>query len=102
MLLLPGRGWLNPPWDLHPLNSPCGRSSRVLTGGRSSPSGTRLIRNVVLTVRVMMVGEFWEFFDASGSSIGIEMVVSVRRMVVLRNRVGSFTFTWICTKVSGS
>lgn len=49
-----------------------------------------------------MVGEFWEFFYASESSIGVRMIVSVRRMEVLGSRVGSITFTWICNKMNGS
>lgn len=50
----------------------------------------------------MMVGEFWEFFYASENSIGVKMIVSVRKMKVLGSRAGSITFTWICTKTNGS
>lgn len=64
--------------------------------------GTRLIRKAILTVRVMMVGEFWVVFDSSGSSIGVRIIVSVRSMEVLRSSVVSITFTWICTKIDGS
>lgn len=64
--------------------------------------GTRLIRKAILTVRVMMVGEFWVVFDSSGSSIGVRIIVSVRSTEVLRSSVVSITFTWICTKIDGS
>ena len=64
--------------------------------------GTRLIRKAILTVRVMMVGEFWVVFDSSGSSIGVRIIVSVRSMEVLRSSVVSVTFTWTCTKMDGS
>lgn len=67
-----------------------------------SAIGTRLIKKAVLTVYVMVVGEFWSFFDRRGSSIGMMMIVSVRSMEVLRSNVVSITFTWICTKMGGS
>lgn len=67
-----------------------------------SVMGIRLIRKAVLTVRVMWVGEFWNVFDRSGSSVGARMVVKVRSMKVLRSSVVSITFTWNCTKMSGS
>lgn len=53
-------------------------------------------------VRVMVVGEFWKFFDRRGSRVGVRMTVSVSSIEVLRSSVGSITFTWICTKMSGS
>ena len=67
-----------------------------------SVMGTRLVIKAVLTVRVMVFGEFWRFFDSSGSSVGVRMIVSVRSMEVLRRSVVSITFTWTCTKICGS
>lgn len=64
--------------------------------------GTRLVRKAVLTVCVMVVGEFWSFFDSSGSSIGVMIIVIVMSMETLKSNVGSITFTWICTKMGGS
>lgn len=64
--------------------------------------GTRLIRKAVLTVRVMVVGEFLRVFDRRGSRIGVRMVISVRVMEVCSNSAVSTTFTWICTKMGGS
>ena len=34
--------------------------------------------------------------------MGVRMIVSVSSMEVLRSRVVSITFTWICTKMCGS
>ena len=62
--------------------------------------GRRLIMKAVLTVCVIMVGVDLSFFDVRGSSRGIVRVVSVIRVSVLS--IVSITFTWICTKVSGS
>lgn len=64
--------------------------------------GTRLIKKAVLTVRVMVAGEFWNVFDSRGSSVGMRMIARVRSMEVLRSSGVSITFTWICTKMSGS
>lgn len=68
----------------------------------NSVIGTRLVRRAVLMACVVMVGEFFRFFDSRGRSIGVRMIVSVRSMDVLRSSVVSTTFTWICTKMSGS
>lgn len=51
---------------------------------------------------MMVGGEFGGVFMARGSRIGVRMIVRVRRIEVLRRRATSTTFTWICTKVSGS
>lgn len=53
-------------------------------------------------VRVMVVEEFWRFFDSSGSSVGVRMTTSVSSIEVLRSSAVSITFTWICTKMGGS
>lgn len=53
-------------------------------------------------MRVMVVGEFWKFFDSSGSSVGVRIIVSVRSIEVLRRSAVSITFTWTCTKICGS
>lgn len=68
----------------------------------NSVIGTRLARNAILTVCVMVAGVFRKFFDMSGSRMGVRIIVSVRRIEVLRSRAGSTTFTWICTKMDGS
>lgn len=64
--------------------------------------GARLVRKAVLTVWVIKVGELLKFFDKRGSKIGVRMIVRVRSIEVLRSSVVSTTFTWICTKISGS
>ncbi len=64
--------------------------------------GTRLIRKAVLTVRVMVVGEFEDVFDTGSSRVGVRMMANVRSREVLRSSVVSITFTWICTKMGGS
>lgn len=64
--------------------------------------GTKLDRKAVLTARVIVAGEFWSFFDSRGSNVGVRMIMSVRRMEVLRSSASSITFTWICTKIGGS
>lgn len=69
---------------------------------RKSDIGIRLIRKAVLMVRMMVVGEFWGFFDRSGSSVGVRIIASVSSMRVLSSSVVSTTFTWICTKMGGS
>ena len=63
---------------------------------------TRLVRNAVLTVRVMVVGVFWKFFDRRGSIMGASRMASVSSIIVLRSSGASITFTWSCTKMSGS
>lgn len=76
----------------------------MLSGPRymNSVIGTRLVRNAILTVCVMVAGEFDKFFDMSGSRMGVRIIVNVRRMEVLRSRACSTTFTWTCTKMNGS
>lgn len=64
--------------------------------------GTRLIRNAVLMVRVMMVGEFFRVFVRRGKVMGVKISVSVSIMKVFRSSVVPIAFTWICTKVIGS
>ena len=64
--------------------------------------GTKLIRNAVLVVWVIVVGEFFRVFARRGSIIGVRISVSVRIIEVLRSSVVSTAFTWICTKVVGS
>lgn len=64
--------------------------------------GTKLVKKAVLTVRVMVLGEFWKFLDRKGSKIGVRMINSVKVIEVLRSNVASTTFTWICTKMGGS
>lgn len=64
--------------------------------------GIRLVRKAVLIARVMVLGEFLKFFRRMGRSMGVRMAVSVASVSVLRSRAVSITFTWICTKVSGS
>lgn len=63
--------------------------------------GIRLIMKAVLTVRVVVVGEFLKFFDRNGSNMGVRMVMRMRSMEVLRSSAVSITFTWICTKMGG-
>lgn len=65
-------------------------------------AGIRLVKKAVLMVRVMLDGEFLRFVDSAGSSMGVKMIVSVSSMEVFRSNVVSITFTWICTKMSGS
>lgn len=64
--------------------------------------GARLIRKAVLIVRVMVLGEFLKVFRRMGRNMGVRIVVSVSNIRVLRSRAISTTFTWICTKMSGS
>lgn len=64
--------------------------------------GTRLIRKEALTVFVMVLGVFLRLGDRSGNRMGVERVTRVRIMNVFRMRDRSITFTWICTKMSGS
>lgn len=51
---------------------------------------------------VMVVGVFLNLFDRSGRMIGVERVVRVSSMERARVIDRSITFTWICTKMSGS
>ena len=64
--------------------------------------GTRLIRNDILTVFVMEVGVFLNLSDRIGRMMGVNRVVRVSSIMVLRISERSITFTWICTKMSGS
>lgn len=64
--------------------------------------GIKLIRNEVLTVLVMMAGVFLRLFDSSGKIIGVDRVARVSSMNVFRISDISITFTWICTKMTGS
>lgn len=64
--------------------------------------GIRLIKNEVLTVFVIVLGVFLRLLDSSGSRIGVKRVVRVKSMNVFRTSERSITFTWICTKMSGS
>lgn len=64
--------------------------------------GIKLIRNEVLTVFVMMVGVFLRLSDSSGKMIGVDRVARDSSMNVFRISDISITFTWICTKMTGS
>lgn len=64
--------------------------------------GIKLIRNEVLTVLVMMAGVFLRLFDSSGKIIGVDRVARVSSINVFRISDISITFTWICTKMTGS
>lgn len=64
--------------------------------------GIKLIRKEALTVFVMVSGVFLELGDRRGNRMGVERVARVRSMNVLRTSGRSITFTWICTKMSGS
>lgn len=64
--------------------------------------GIKLIKKEVLTVLVMVAGVFLRLSDKSGNRIGVARVARVRSMNVFRIRDRSITFTWICTKMSGS
>lgn len=64
--------------------------------------GIRLIRKEALTVFVMVSGVFLELGDRRGNRMGVERVARVRSINVFRTSDRSITFTWICTKISGS
>lgn len=64
--------------------------------------GIKLIRKEVLTVFVIVLGVFLRLLDSRGSRMGVERVARVRSMNVFRTSERSITFTWICTKMSGS
>lgn len=64
--------------------------------------GARLVRNAVLTVRVMVRGVFLKLLRRSGKIIGIRRIVSVSSARELMSSVGFTTFTWSCTKIGGS
>lgn len=51
---------------------------------------------------VMMSGVFLSLLDISGRIMGVDRVVRVSNMEVIRTSDRSITFTWICTKMSGS
>lgn len=63
--------------------------------------GIRLVRKAVLMERVMVGGEFLRL-SVRVRSIGRRMIVSVRKVEVVMISGISITFTWICTKMSGS
>lgn len=56
----------------------------------------------VLTVFVMVVGVFLRLSESSGKMIGVSKVARVSSIDVFRTSNRSITFTWICTKMSGS
>lgn len=64
--------------------------------------GIKLIRKEVLTVFVIVLGVFLRLSDRRGNKMGVERVARVRSMSVVRVSDRSITFTWICTKMSGS
>lgn len=64
--------------------------------------GIRLSRKEVLTVFVMVFGVFLRLFARRGKMIGVSRVVRVSSINVFRTIDWSITFTWICTKMSGS
>jgi len=64
--------------------------------------GARLIRNAVLTARVVTCGVFLKFLNRNGRMIGVRRIVSVSSVRELISSVGFTTFTWICTKMGGS
>lgn len=64
--------------------------------------GIRLVRKAVLIVSVMEAGGIEWGVERRERRIGMRMIASVRSMEVLRSNVVSTTFTWICTKISGS
>lgn len=51
---------------------------------------------------VMVVGVFLRLLDRRGNRMGVKRVARVRSMNVFRTSDRSITFTWICTKMSGS
>lgn len=65
-------------------------------------AGARLIRNAVLTVRVIVDGVFLKFLNRSGRMIGVKRTVSVSSVRELISSVGFTAFTWSCTKMGGS
>lgn len=64
--------------------------------------GIRLIRNEVFTVLVMVSGVFFRLSEMRGKMMGVSRTVRVSSMDVFRASGRSITFTWICTKMSGS
>lgn len=64
--------------------------------------GIRLIRKEVFTVLVMVVGLLLALGSRSGRRMGVDSVVRVSSIRVLRTIDRSITFTWICTRMSGS
>lgn len=50
----------------------------------------------------IVVGLFLRLSDRRGNRMGVERVARVRSMEVFRISDRSITFTWICTKMSGS
>lgn len=51
---------------------------------------------------MMVVGVFLRLSDSSGKMRGVDRVVRVSSVEVIRTSDRSITFTWICTKMSGS
>lgn len=47
-------------------------------------------------------GVFLRLSDSSGKMIGVSRVVRAKSVNVFRTSGRSITFTWICTKMSGS
>lgn len=60
------------------------------------------MKKEVLTVFVIVVGEFLRLFDSRGRIIGVDRIARVSSISVFRTNGRSITFTWICTKMSGS
>lgn len=63
--------------------------------------GARLVRKAALTVLEMDEGVFLNF-RIGGRMIGVRRIIRVSDVKVLRSRAVSITFTWSCTKMSGS
>lgn len=51
---------------------------------------------------VIVLGVFLRLLDKRGNRIGVERVARVKSINVFRTIERSITFTWICTKMSGS
>lgn len=61
----------------------------------------RLVMKAVLTVLEISDGEFFSL-SRGGRIMGVRRITSVNGVRVFRSSVISITFTWICTKMSGS
>ncbi len=64
-------------------------------------SGIRLIKKAVLIVLVIDCGEFLKL-NRRGRMIGVRRVRRISGMDVFKSMVIFITFTWSCTKMSGS
>lgn len=64
-------------------------------------SGIRLIKKAVLIVLVIDCGEFLKL-NRRGRMIGVRRVRRISGMDVFNSMVIFITFTWSCTKMSGS